>query len=212
MNICWSNDFLNSVTLIISSLIFNILKSTENYNPLKNLVEFQNRINVLKEFTELGSGYAIASRDLSIRGAGDILGSEQAGFIDSVGIDLYLKMLNEEVSKRKDVVEIEEDDDEIEEKPLLNVATHIEDSYVSEDDLKIEIHRKINEIDSRDKFNQVKEELEDRFGKLNEDLIIYMYEEWFEKLANKMKIRHVNQSKNSIEITSKRWYIFIYFV
>ncbi len=171
------------------------------YQPFKTLTDTAvKRLNVIKEFTELGSGFSIATRDLSIRGAGDILGSEQAGFIDSVGIDLYLKMLNEEVSKRKDVVEIEEDDDEIEEKPLLNVATHIEDSYVSEDDLKIEIHRKINEIDSRDKFNQVKEELEDRFGKLNEDLIIYMYEEWFEKLANKMKIRHVNQSKNSIEM------------
>ena len=61
------------------------------------------RLNTIKEFTELGSGFKIAMRDLSIRGAGDILGSEQSGFIDSIGIDLYLKMLKEEVDKLKGV-------------------------------------------------------------------------------------------------------------
>ena len=62
------------------------------------------RLNSIKEFTELGSGFAIAMRDLSIRGAGDLLGSEQSGFIDTVGIDLFMKMLNEEIRDRKSVV------------------------------------------------------------------------------------------------------------
>lgn len=156
------------------------------------------RLNVIKEFTELGSGFSIATRDLSIRGAGDILGSEQAGFIDSVGIDLYLKMLNDEINKRKDNDIL---DEELEEsKPLLNVSTHIDDSYVEEDDLKIEIHRKINDIDSKEKLEEIKLELEDRFGRLNEDMIIYMYEEWFEKLASILKVSHVNQKKNFIEV------------
>ena len=169
------------------------------YQPFKSLTETAiKRLNVIKEFTELGSGFSIATRDLSIRGAGDILGSEQAGFIDSVGIDLYLKMLNDEVSRKKNIPLIE---DEINEAPpLLNVATHIDDDYVREDELKIEIHRKINEIDSKEKFDSIKIELEDRFGKLEEDLIIYMYEEWFEKLAKKLKISNVRQSKNSIEM------------
>lgn len=168
------------------------------YNPAKVLTESAvKRLNVIKEFTELGSGFSIAARDLSIRGAGDILGSEQAGFIDSVGIDLYLKMLNDEVNIRKNLVPEEEDKSPM---PLINVSTHIDDAYVSEDDLKIEIHRKINEIDSYDKFITIKEELEDRFGKLNDDLIIYMYEEWFEKLASKLKISKVKQTKNSIEM------------
>ena len=136
--------------------------------------------------------------DLSIRGAGDILGSEQAGFIDSVGIDLYLKMLNEEVGKEKNLPEYEEDTSS---QSLLNVATHIEDSYVQEDELKIDIHRKINEVEDEESFNKIKDELEDRFGKLSEDIIIYMYEEWFEKLAFKLKIKKVNQTKNSIELT-----------
>ena len=83
---------------------------------------------------------------------------------------------------------------------LINVSTHISDSYVSEDDLKIEIHRKINDIDSYDKFNLVKSELEDRFGRLSDELIVYMYEEWFEKLASKLKVSKVKQTKNSIEL------------
>ena len=169
------------------------------YQPFKSLTETAiKRLNVIKEFTELGSGFSIATRDLSIRGAGDILGSEQAGFIDSVGIDLYLKMLNDEVSRKKNIPLVENEINEA--PPLLNVATHIDDEYVQEDELKIEIHRKINEIDSKEKFNTIKFELEDRFGKLEEDLIIYMYEEWFEKLAKKLKISNVRQSKNSIEM------------
>ena len=170
------------------------------YQPFKSLSESAvKRLNVIKEFTELGSGFSIATRDLSIRGAGDILGSEQAGFIDSVGIDLYLKMLNDEVSRKKNIEVVEEETTDS--APLLNVATHIDDNYVSEDELKIEIHRKINEIDSKEKFDSIKNELEDRFGKLEDDLIVYMYEEWFEKLAKKLKISNVRQSKNSIEIS-----------
>ena len=170
------------------------------YQPFKSLSETAiKRLNVIKEFTELGSGFSIATRDLSIRGAGDILGSEQAGFIDSVGIDLYLKMLNDEVARKKNIT-LEVEDDELDKPPLLSVTTHIDDSYVSEDELKIEIHRKINEIDSKAKFDAVKVELEDRFGKLNEDIIIYMYEEWFEKLAYKVKVSNVHQTKNSIEL------------
>lgn len=170
------------------------------YNPSKLLTEVAvKRLNVIKEFTALGSGFSIATRDLSIRGAGDILGSEQAGFIDSVGIDLYLKLLNDEVARKKGVL-VEEENEEEDIKPLLNVSTHIDDSYVKEDELKIEIHRKINEIDSYKKLLDVKSEIEDRFGKISEDMIIYMYEEWFEKLANKLQIKRVRQTKNSIEI------------
>ena len=175
------------------------------YQPSKVLTESAvKRLNVIKEFTALGSGFSIATRDLSIRGAGDILGSEQAGFIDSVGIDLYLKLLNEEVARKKnlesvtDDSEMENDDNSM--KPLINVSTHIEDNYVSEDDLKIEIHRKINEIDSKEKLESVKSELEDRFGRISEDMLIYMYEEWFEKLANVVGVKRVSQTKNSIEL------------
>ncbi len=157
------------------------------------------RLKVIKDFTELGSGFAIAMRDLSIRGAGDILGSEQAGFIDSIGIELFLEMLNEEVAKLKG--ESLEDKDKENSQPLIEVETSIDDNYVSDEDLKIEIHQKISSIDSYNKLLEVKKELEDRFGKLSEDLMIYMHEELFEKLCAKVNIEKIKQNKNSIEIT-----------
>ena len=167
------------------------------YKPGKVLGEEAiKRLKAIEEFTELGSGFKIANRDLSIRGAGDILGSEQAGFIDSVGIDLYLKILNDEVKKLKG----EEVEEESVDPPLLNIATHINDEYVSENELKIEIHKLINTIDSYDKLKDIKEEIEDRFGKIDYDMEIYMYEEWFDKIARRAGVIKVNQSNNKVEI------------
>ena len=169
------------------------------YQPHKMLTETAvKRLNVIKEFTELGSGFSIATRDLSIRGAGDILGSEQAGFIDTVGIDLYLKMLDIEVSKRKGIIVEEDEDDNT--KPLINVATHIKDSYVEDENLKIEIHRKINSISTKEQLSSVKMEIEDRFGKIDEDILIYMYEELFEKQATEIGIKNVIETKNYVEL------------
>ena len=169
------------------------------YKKGKTLSDIANkRLSVIKELTELGSGFRIAARDLSIRGAGDILGSEQAGFIDSIGIELYLKMLNEEVNKLKGIKTKEEVTSD---QPLIDVETTIDDKYVEEVDLKIEIHKKINEIDSYDKLLEIKGELEDRFGNINESILIYMYEEWFEKLAHKFNITKVRQTNNFIELT-----------
>ena len=154
------------------------------------------RIKAIEEFTELGSGFKIANRDLSIRGAGNILGDEQAGFIDSVGVDLYLKILNDEVRKLKGEV-IEE---ETNEPPLLNIATHIDDAYIKENELKIEIHKLINSIDSYKKLKEVKNEIEDRFGKIDHEMEIYMYEEWFDKIARLAGVMKVNQTKTSVEL------------
>ena len=155
------------------------------------------RLKVIKDYTELGSGFTIATRDLSIRGAGDILGAEQAGFIDSVGIDLYMKMLNDEVLRLKGEEIPEEQSDE--ESSIIS-ANHIDDNYVSDEDLKIEIHKMINEIDSKDKFDKVKNELEDRFGSLSEDLIIYMNVELFEKLIKNVGVRKVNDNNIYVEL------------
>jgi len=169
------------------------------YDKRKILSEIAvKRLKIIKDFTELGSGFAIAMRDLSLRGAGDILGSEQAGFVDSVGIDLFLEMLNEEIRKQKG--------EKIETKkeittPLIDVKTSIDDNYVEEEELKLLIHKKINSINSYEKLLEVKSDIEDRFGKISEDLIIYMHEEWFEKLASKLKISDIKQTKNSIMIT-----------
>ncbi len=155
------------------------------------------RLQAIKEFTELGSGYKIAMRDLAIRGAGDIFGSDQAGFVDSVGISLYMKLIEDELKRAKgEYVEEEEDDN----KNLIEVSTHIKDSYVNDEDIKIEIHQKINEIDSFAKLKSVKEELEDRFGKIDHDLEIYMYEEWFTNLCKMLNITKVNKTERFVEI------------
>ena len=155
------------------------------------------RLSAIKEFTELGSGYSLAMRDLSIRGAGNILGAEQSGFIDSIGYDLYLKILNEEVERLKGhFVENEEKD----EKPFLQVSTHINDFYADTEELKIEIHKIINTIDSEEKFEEVKNTLEDRFGKLDETIIIYMQEELFQYLAKKKGVVKVEQLPKVINV------------
>lgn len=169
------------------------------YDKRKILSEIAvKRLNAIKEFTELGSGFSIAMRDLAIRGAGDILGSEQAGFVDTIGIELFMEMLNQEVNKLKGIEVVEEEKEE--ENAILDVATSISDNYVNEEDLKIEIHKKINSIDSMEKLDIVKKELEDRFGKIDETLIIYMYEELFENTVKKIGLKNIKQTKNFIEI------------
>lgn len=169
------------------------------YNKHKILSEVaEKRLKAIKEFTELGSGFAIAKRDLSIRGAGDILGSDQSGFIDSVGIDMFMKLLDDEINRQKGIVTPETNESET--LPLIEVTTNISDNYVKEDDLKIYIHKLINNINNIDELNDVQNQLEDRFGKLNEDIIIYMYEELFEKKAKKLGVKDIKQNKNNIEI------------
>lgn len=168
------------------------------YNKSKVLSEIAiKRLQAIKEFTELGSGFSIAMRDLSIRGAGDILGSEQAGFVDTIGIEMFMQMLEEEIKRLKGIP-VEERKDY---NPLIEVETSISNSFVTDEELKIEIHKKINSINSDNSLNNIKEELEDRFGTLNENIVIYMHEELFEKMANELKINKVKQMKNFIEIT-----------
>ncbi|MBQ9011762.1 MAG: transcription-repair coupling factor, partial [Bacilli bacterium] len=125
------------------------------YNNQKILSEIATkRLKVIKDFTELGSGFAIAMRDLSIRGAGDILGKEQAGFVASVGVELFLEMINDAVNKLKGTKIKQEEKEEA--NPLVEVETYISDNYVSDEELKIEIHKKINEINSYEKLIEVK--------------------------------------------------------
>ena len=106
------------------------------------------RLSTIKEFTELGSGFKIAMRDLSIRGAGDILGSEQSGYIDSIGIDLYLKMLKEAVDKLKGTYVETKESDSI--KPIIEVDTHISNDYVSEDDKKVSKEKTPNKKEKKE--------------------------------------------------------------
>lgn len=134
------------------------------------------RLEAIKEFTELGSGYKISMRDLAIRGAGDILGKEQAGFIDSVGVSMYMELVNEEING----ITINEDE---EREPIpIDIQTHIDKCYTDESDVIIELHKKINGITTRKELNEVLSEIRDRFGMTNKDLEIYAHEKYLEKL------------------------------
>lgn len=135
-------------------------------------------------------------RDLSIRGAGDMLGSEQAGFIDAIGLELYTQMLNNEL-KKLNGEEVEEDEDQ---NPLIEVTNHIKDEYVSDENIKIDIHKMINEIKDKESLDQIRQEIEDRFGKIDKDMEVYMYEEWFEKLAQELHITNVENRNNTLKI------------
>ena len=134
------------------------------------------RLDAIKEFTELGSGYKISMRDLAIRGAGDILGKEQAGFIDSVGVNMYLDLINEEVNG------VDNDKEEETDIIPINVETHIGEEYTDESNILIELHKKINGITNKKELNDILSEIRDRFGMTNHSLELYAHEKYLEKL------------------------------
>ncbi|MCR8846645.1 transcription-repair coupling factor [Paenibacillus sp. SC116] len=126
----------------------------------------EKRLQSIKEFTELGSGFKIAMRDLSIRGAGNLLGAEQHGFIASVGFDLYSQMLSDEVAKRKaelDGIVMEEQQDWT---TLidLNIDAYLPGDYIYDSIQKIEIYKKVAGLSSLDEVEGLRDELVDRFG------------------------------------------------
>ena len=153
------------------------------------------RLKIIKEFTELGSGFKIAIRDLSIRGAGDILGTQQSGFMDSVGLDLYIEMLKDEIAIQRG-----EKEEFIEEKqPIrLSVSKYIDSSYIDNDYIKIEMHRKIANIKTKDDVLLLIEEFKDRFGVPSKEIVLYMYEKLFEYLAIQKGVEKVRETKTSI--------------
>ena len=172
------------------------------YEPHKVLTEqSKKRLEAIKEFNELGSGYKIAMRDLAIRGAGDILGDEQSGFITTVGLETFLAILNEEMDKIKNKdnpkpVVNKEDEASVNE---VLVSRTIDNNYISNDDVKIEIHKKIDRLVSVDKLEDLSEELHDRFGDFDDSLYLYMYEKLYNNLLKKMGIERI--INNDTEIT-----------
>lgn len=149
------------------------------------------RLTAIKDFAELGSGFKIAVRDLTTRGAGEILGSEQSGFMDRVGIDLYLKMLDEEIKKQKG----EEDKKETNIRVLM--SRHIDKDYISDDYVLIEVHTKISKISSKAELESLKQELTDRFGTVSESLEEYMYSRLTENLINTCDFERVDMTEYS---------------
>lgn len=121
----------------------------------------EKRLMAIKEFTELGSGFKIAMRDLSIRGAGNLLGSQQHGFIDSVGFDLYSQMLEQAIEERHTGIKKEE----IPEVEIsLDVDAYIPDSYIGDGYQKIQMYKRVKGIETEEEVAELQDELIDRFG------------------------------------------------
>lgn len=132
------------------------------YEPQKILNEVsEKRLQAIKDFTELGSGFKIAMRDLSIRGAGNLLGAQQHGFIDAVGFDMYSQMLQEAVARKQGKnAQVERTSVEIN----LGIDAYIPGTYIEDERQKIEIYKRIRELESEEMLNEVEDDLIDRFG------------------------------------------------
>nr|WP_202922621.1 transcription-repair coupling factor [Streptococcus sp. S784/96/1] len=143
------------------------------YRPDKILTEVsEKRLDAIKGFTELGSGFKIAMRDLSIRGAGNILGASQSGFIDSVGFELYSQMLEEAIAKKQGKSQARRKGN-----AELNLAidAYLPANYISDERQKIAIYKRIREIESRKDYQELQEDLIDRFGEYP-DQVAYLLE------------------------------------
>ncbi|HEV5906305.1 TPA: transcription-repair coupling factor [Streptococcus pneumoniae] len=170
------------------------------YRPEKSISEVsEKRLEAIKGFTELGSGFKIAMRDLSIRGAGNLLGKSQSGFIDSVGFELYSQLLEEAIAKRngndnantrtKGNAEL-----------ILQIDAYLPDTYISDQRHKIEIYKKIRQIDNRVNYEELQEELIDRFGEYP-DVVAYLLEIGLVKsYLDKVFVQRVERKDNKITI------------
>lgn len=128
---------------------------------LKEIAE--KRLQAIKEFTELGSGFKIAMRDLEIRGAGNLLGAQQSGHMEAVGYDLYCKMLNDAVKQLKGLGELEETFDTTVD---MDIDAFIPATYIKSEFQKLDVYKRIAEIENEEEFLDMQEELLDRFGDL----------------------------------------------
>lgn len=121
----------------------------------------EKRLQAIKEFTELGSGFKIAMRDLAIRGAGNLLGAEQHGFINSVGFDLYSQMLKEAIEELKGEAPQEEN---IDLEMDVHIDAYIPDQYIEDNKQKIEMYKKVAAVRSPEEAEELADEMLDRFG------------------------------------------------
>ncbi len=166
------------------------------FPPHKVLTEISTkRLNAIREFTEFGSGFKIAMRDLELRGAGNILGAQQHGHMENVGYDMYLKLLAEAVNEEKGE---ECSPAEIECLIDVNIEAHIPESYIFNTSQRLEIYRRIADIRSLADCEDVKDELTDRFGKIPEAVNGLIEIAYIRNIANSLGIYEIKQNETSV--------------
>ncbi len=171
------------------------------YQPNKVLTEIgEKRLDAIRDFTELGSGFKIAMRDLAIRGAGNMLGSQQHGFIDSVGYDLYSQMLADAIKNRKTKKKVKKSNTEID----LGLEAYIPDNYIGDQEEKIEFYKKIKSASAAD-IVQIQDELIDRFGNYPKPVENLLAISALKSEADLAQVRNITKiSANQIKIEFAR--------
>jgi transcription-repair coupling factor (mfd) len=159
--------------------------------------EATKRLKAIKEFTELGSGYKIAMRDLNIRGAGDILGGEQAGFIDTVGFDMFMRILQESINEKTGKVKEEE-----KEVPTTSVSVdaYIPEAYVNSDLEKLRLYQQLHQANSLEQLEATKSEFTDLYGKLPREVNNLVLKREFDILATHDTIEKISENNEEVEV------------
>ena len=161
----------------------------------------EKRLKSIKDFSDFGSGYKIAMRDLELRGAGNILGESQSGQVEAIGYDLYVKFLQQAVDKAsgKDIDSLNFNDVYID----LKVNAFIPESYIEDPSQKIQIYKRISSIENLDDYSILVEDLIDRYGDIPIMVDNIMYVSLIKSLADKLGFEDIREIKNEVKISYK---------
>lgn len=167
--------------------------------PRKQLNETASkRLQAVKEFARLGSGYKIALRDLTIRGAGDILGPNQSGFIDTVGIDMYMEMLEEAINKKKG---IQKEEKQVIKRANINSTSYIPQKFAPDDFDKLSMYQEIDRITSEEELSTYQNKVKDEYGKLPNEVDMLFTKRKLDILLNEKDVDSYKEINNTYEIT-----------
>ena len=167
------------------------------FAPNKQVSEVAtNRLRAIKEFTELGSGYKIALRDLSIRGAGDLLGANQSGFIENIGIDLYMDLLKEAIEEEKGI--IHEKEKEINNN--IQIDGYIPSNYAGVDGNKIELYKKLDSVKTLEQLDELESQIKDIYGKMPSNVVLLIEKKRMDVLASTNKVEKVKDDREFIDV------------
>lgn len=155
------------------------------------------RLQIISDFTELGSGFKIAMKDMEIRGAGNLLGKDQSGDVYSVGFDLYLRLLEEAIEKLSNVDYAEEQEVLLE----LDYTGFIPDSYIPNIQTKMEIYKKIASITLKEELTAIRVELLDRFGPVPQEVLSLLAIAQIKIICKKLYISHLQEKQGNITVT-----------
>ena len=174
--------------------------------------EARKRIEAIEQFTALGSGFNIAMKDLEIRGAGDILGGEQSGFINDIGFDTYQKIMNEAIEELKTTEFAELFEEELDKRPSWEVKdiqldTDFEllfpDHYINKTSERLKLYKQLNQLENSEELQRYKEQLADRFGPLPKEA---------EELIDSMKVKWISAHLGIEKIVLKQQKLLAYFI